>query len=168
MNLYNLNKQQEKIVTAQAKPLSEDERQFGYEDTMGAVQRYSHDPYAVKVYKTLLGKEKIAVCITLNSLWAGGVIWQDFWAYKTSEGSTAEDTFQRIVKVANEIFNDFRVNEIPNLFLYTHLREACRWLDMEHKPKSRVPYVDWAREQNGVIDWRSSIYGTRYPKQNGY
>jgi hypothetical protein len=81
---------------------------------------------------------------------------------------SAKSTYKRIIAAADKVFEDFRSNEIPNNLLHTYLREAVRFIDLEYKPSCRIPSVDWAREQQGVADWRNSIYGTRYPISEGF
>lgn len=162
MNWYKI------ATTTDSHLSSSDGRQKGWEDQMGDIQRYSYDPYQVRVYITRLAESKITVSITLHHVWAGSIIWQDFWAFGPKEMSKATATYHEVKKAADGVFKDFRTNEIPNTLINSFLREAVRFIDMEHKPASRVPYVDWAREQKGVADWRSSIYGTRYPNPQGY
>lgn len=147
---------------------SDDGRQKGWEDIMGDIQRYIYDPYQVRVYLTKVGEDKYALSLTLSHIWSGGIVWQDFWRYNIKEPTIAKKTYRDVSKAADKIFQDFRSNEIPNNLLHTYLREAVRHIDLEHKPSSRIPSVDWAREQDGHADWRTSIYGTRYPKSEGY
>lgn len=154
--------------TAEQFNSSEDGRQVGWEDAMGDIQRYSYDPYTVRIYKTIVADEKITLALTLSHIWSGGIVWQDFWCFRINEKQKAQTTYQKVTKAADTVFQEFRSNEIPNNLLHTYLREAVRFIDLEHKPTSRIPYIDWAREQNGVADWRNSIYGTRYPIAEGY
>lgn len=142
---------------------SQDGRQQGYEDTLGDVQRYIYDPYIVRVFITKLADKKVTVSINLMHNWSGMMAWQDFWKYDITDGAEAVRTYKKVTKAAADVFESFRTNEIPNNLLYSHLREAVRYIDLSHKPTSRIPHVDWAREQKGTADWRSSIYGTRYP-----
>lgn len=142
--------------------------QDGWHETLGDVQRYSYDAYTARVFITKLASEKITVSIGLYHEHNGICMWQDFWRFKISESKQALSTYQEISKIAESIMNTFKTNDIPNPMIHSHLREACRYVDVEHKPSSRIPFVDWAREQDGVKDWRSSIYGNRYPKYDGF
>jgi len=142
--------------------------QDGWEETFGDVQRYIYDAYTARVFITNLANEKITVSVSLVMIQTGHTMWQDFWRYDISEVALARATFKKVSDITGKIFDEFRYNDIPNPMLHSYLREALRHIDLKHKPKSRIPSVDWAREHDGVTDWRSSIYGNRYPKSDGF
>lgn len=141
--------------------------QRGTVSTMGDIQRYLYDAYAGRVFITRTAK-KITVSLTLAHQQFGTVCYQDFWRYELNEESKAKSTFNKVSSVVGDIFADFKTNDIPNANLHAYLREGVRDIDLEHKPTSRIPSVDWAREQHGEKDWRSLIYGTRYPEVDGF
>ena len=142
--------------------------QSGWTDTLGDVQRYSYDAYCGRVYITNLANKKITVSVQLNHLQEGTCMWQDFWRYEVAEESKARNTFNMVKKAVGKVFDDFKTNDIPNPMLHTYMREAVRNIDIQHKPTSRIPWVDWARSKSCVEDWRKSIYGNRYPESDGF
>lgn len=134
-----------------------------WHDDFGPMQRYVYDSYEGSVHLTKTSK-KCTVAVTMCHKMFGHVMWQDFWLYELNEEMQAQRTFKQVKEITQQVFDTFRTNEIPNPMLHSYLREALRHIDVVHKPTSRIPFVDWAKEQDGVSDWRSSIYGTRYPK----
>ena len=141
--------------------------QKGWIDTLGDVQRYLYDAYDCRVFITKMAS-KITVSVSLAHLQYGHVMFQDFWRFKPEEINLAKNTFQEVKKAVSEIFDQFKTAEIPNPSLHSFIREAIRHIDFEHKPTSRIPHVDWARKQDGVKDWRNSLYGNRYPESDGF
>jgi hypothetical protein len=141
--------------------------QKGWTDSLGDVQRYLYDAYDCRVFITKMA-HKATVSLTLAHLQYGHVMYQDFWRYSVDEMTSARKTFQQVKTAVDKVFQDFRTNEIPNPSLHSFLREAVRHIDLEHKPDSRIPFVDWARDKDGVKDWRNSIYGNRYPMADGF
>lgn len=142
--------------------------QDGWQDDLGDIQRYSYDAYSARVFITKLGNEKITVSVGLFHLLNGTCMWQDFWRFKSNEVSKAKSTYAKVKNATEEVFQKFRTNDIPNPMLHTHMRESVRFIDIEHKPTSRIPFVDWARSKECVKDWRSSLYGNRYPESDGF
>jgi hypothetical protein len=141
--------------------------QKGWTDTLGDIQRYMYDAYDCRVFITKTAT-KITVSVSLAHMMYGHVMWQDFWRFNTDEMPAARKTYRQVKSAVDEIFNNFRTAEIPNPNLHAFLREAVRHIDLIHKPTSRIPSVDWAREHDGVKDWRNSIYGNRYPESDGF
>lgn len=139
--------------------------QTGWTDQFGDMQRYIYDAYEARVFITKTAK-KVTVSVSMSHQMYGHTMWQDFWLFEIAEESKAKTTFAEVKKITHQVFEDFRTNEIPNPMLHSFLREAVRHISEENKPTSRIPYVDWAKKQDGVSDWRSSIYGTRYPTEH--
>jgi hypothetical protein len=141
--------------------------QKGWTDQFGEVQRYALDSYRCDVFLTQTN-QKYAVSVAVNHDMFGLTVFQEFWKYGLDERQKAEATFSEAKKIVSGIFADFRSSEEPNALLHTYIREAVRHLDADHKPSTRIPWVNNARHVDGEHDWRSSIYGTRYPQPTGY
>lgn len=141
--------------------------QEGWTDEFGDVQRYVLDAYAGSVYITKTSK-KITVSVTVTHNQFGHIMWQHFWAYPVDQSAKAKNTYKLVKQAVHEVFEEFRLDETPNNLLHSVLREAVRGIDQEANPPTRIPFVDWARYEKGQADWRSSIYGTRYPESDGF
>lgn len=143
--------------------------QDGWMTDLGDVQRYSFDPYQVRVYITkLTERDEVTVSATLHHVWSGGIVFQEFWRYKETELSKAKKGYEKVCKICEAVIEEFRTGQTPNNLIQPHLREELRYIHIENKPTTRIPHVDWARQQPGVQDWRNSIYGNRYPKTDGF
>ena len=141
--------------------------QDGWTDTFGDIQRYALDPYRAQVFLTKTS-QKITVSVTIAHEQFGLIVWQDFWSFPLNKESEAKKTYGKVHDAVQKIFSAFRGDETPNNMLHTTVREAVRHIDPQYKPDSRVPWVNWARNNDGVSDWRGSIYGVRYPDQSGF
>jgi hypothetical protein len=142
--------------------------QEGWDETLGDIQRYIYDAYTARVFITKLASEKITVSVSLYHMQNGTCMWQDFWRFKTNESAKAKACYNKVKQATEKVIQTFKTNDIPNPMIHSYLREECRFISPESKPTSRIPHVDWAREQKGVEDWRNSIYGTRYPMPDGF
>lgn len=136
-----------------------------WEEEFGDFQRWVVDACEVRAFLT---KTKYKITISLN-IWNGHMglmAWQDFWKYDVSEMSKAKSSFKKIVQVSKKIINDYKENEIPNNLLWAHLRHECRKIDREHLAKTTIPIINSSLNLDYEPDWRSSIYGTRYPNRD--
>ncbi len=147
--------------------LSKTASQEGWSEQFGEVQRFALDAYRCNVYLTKTS-HKLAVSVSVNHDMFGLNIYQEFWKYELNEDSSARSTYNKAKTIVAEIFDEFQITEEPNLNLHSRIREAVRDLDKEHKPTTRVPWINAARDVEGVSDWRKSLYGTRYPEIGGY
>lgn len=141
--------------------------QTGWTDTFGDIQRYALDPYKCEVYLTKTDR-KITVSVNVAHEMYGLVVFQDFWKFSLGEGATAKTVYGQVIDNVKRIFHLFESSETPNNMLHANIREAVRYISPEHKPSTRIPFIDAARHEKGEHDWRSSIYGTRYPHIDGF
>jgi hypothetical protein len=134
----------------------------------GDVQRYLYDAYQGRVFITNLAGKKITVSVSLFFNHTGTCMWQDFWRFDTGDEKTARKCFAEADKACRKVFDLFKNEEIPTPMLYTYLRNAVLPLYPENRPTSRSIVLDESKRNETVTDWRSSIYGTRYPESDGF
>lgn len=160
MNWYN-----------QLKTASYEVRDVGYQDgwtdIFGDMQRYALDAYRCQVFITKTS-QKITVSVSVAHDQFGTIVYQEFWKYGLNELTKAKSTFSAVKTVVAKIFDEFESSEIPNNMLHTSVREAVRYIDIDNKPSTRILSIDAARTEKGVVDWRSSLYGNRYPEVTGF
>ena len=52
----------------------------------------------------------------------------------------------------------------PNCMMFATMRKAFWNIDRENLAKTNIPHINYARQKADYEgDWRSSIYGNRYP-----
>ena len=137
--------------------------QKGWNDQFGDSQRYMYDAYDCSAHVTQLENKKLTVSAVLQHFHFGLVVYQDFWRFEEGQIKQAQECFKQVKETVGKVFDEFRTNSIPNNLMHTYLREQLRFIFPQNKPSSRIPHIDWSREQAGVSDWRNSIYGNRYP-----
>lgn len=142
--------------------------QYGEDDILGDVQRYLYDAYQARVFITNLAGKKITVSVSLYLAQFGTCVWQDFWRFDTNEEKSARECYKKVSKATSKVFDDFKTNVIPNPMIYTHLRNEVLPIFPEKRPTSRNIVLDQSRRLETVQDWRSSIYGNRYPESDGF
>ncbi len=136
-------------------------KQTSWNQSIGDSVRYTIDAHEVKVAMTEL-PTRTTVSLTLLHASFGTIMWQEFWSYKKGEDG-AKATYDKVAALTKRVVDKFVADATPSPMLHSYLREEVRHLDAEHKPSTRIPSVNWARQQDGVQDWRQSIYGTKYP-----
>lgn len=141
---------------------SQEEWGFAYGDH----QRWVIDTYEVRLFLTKT-KDKISISLNVFHYHLGMMIYQDFWKYGLDEESAAKSTFKKMKKKASEIESLFTSGDdynSPNSNIANHLRAEFWDIDREHLAKSNIPHINYARQKATYEkDWRSSIYGNRYP-----
>jgi len=132
------------------------------------VQRYAMDSYAIRtsLSKTL---DKLSVGITCNQSDLGGMVWCRYWYYDLNEFDKAKATYEAVNKSVKKVVEKFVDEEIPTPMLWAFMRKDTDEIDPEANSHNGIPYVNYL-EQNYrkefSPDWRSNIYGTRYPKHH--
>lgn len=141
--------------------------------SFGDYQRWVIDAYEVRLFKT---KTPRLIAISLN-IWnshLGEMTFQEFWKYGLNEESKAGSAYKKMITVAEDVTKQFTSGEdhdAPNNQIANVLRKRLWEVDREHLAKSNIPSVNYSREKATYVeDWRSSIYGNRYPTEetSGY
>jgi hypothetical protein len=141
-----------------------------WQTELGDYQRWVVDAYTATAYLTTT-KYKIVVSISINKLHLGTIMLQMFWKYDLSEKSRAKETFEKVKKALTKIFNELSDQEAPSSLYESMIRHDCGKIDREKIAPTTVPTVNYKNRYDYERDWRTSIYGNRYPKPtelNGY
>lgn len=129
------------------------------------VDRYLTDDYAIHLSlqeQTKLDMWSIGVYVVNKKLGISG--YQEYWHYPSSEKEVAKRTYNKINRIVKEVCEDMEVQVLPMSLLKPQLRVALNKVDVEHKERSGVHnYNYYATEVDTEGDWRSTIYGQRYP-----
>lgn len=139
------------------------ELQDSWNMNLGDYQRWVVDAYTASSYLTKT-KNKITVAITVNKVHLGTIMLQIFWKYELDEEARARKCFKETQKVLTKIFNDLSDNELPSALYEGMIRVDCSKIDPEKLAKTTIPHINWCHDVQYERDWRSSIYGNRYPK----
>ncbi len=164
MSWYNkILPQKEMIKTASGN--SDDaiaNNQEGNYDVLFDVQRYVMDSYLVKTAISTTSY-KIGVTLLCNHAFLGTVAWDAYWSYDLKDGKKAKKLYNTINKVIKELIETFVEEEIPTPLFWTMLRSKVEMLDKDNQAAINIPCLNYARHIPIAPDWRSNIYGTRYP-----
>lgn len=141
-------------------------KQDEWSHTFGDYQRWVIDAYEVRLYKT---KTDTKISISLN-IWNGHngeMTFQEFWKYDTNEESKASSAYKKMISASEEVAKEFTSGDkkdSPNNQIAAALRSKLWEIDREHLAKSNIPSINYSRQKASYEkDWRSSIYGNRYP-----
>ena len=131
------------------------------------IQRYVFDSYAVK---TALSKTDsfISISITTNHAFLGTITWDQYWFYELDEMKKAKASYKQINQVVKDTMTKFvdAGGDLPTPMFWAYLKKGCDDIDNESTIRSNIPYVNYANQYRHLSnpDWRSNIYGNRYPK----
>lgn len=127
------------------------------------VQRYSMDNYGIIVSMSK-SKFKISISVIINHSFLGSVTYSRYWAFNLEEEENAIYSYNKIIDIIKETIEEFIDDEIPTSILAPTLKSKFKSISPKNSIYSTSPYY-----KNEVIsyeepDWRSNIYGNRYPK----
>jgi len=141
--------------------------QTGKSFSMFDIQRYVFDSYSVKTSFSQTG-EKFAVSILTNHAFLGTVTWDEYWFYELNEFEKASKTYKALNEKVQEITTKFveADGDLPTPMFWTFLKQAVETIDQKATIRSNIPYVNFAKQYAKLSnpDWRSNLYGNRYPK----
>lgn len=148
-------------------PYSENsgDSQKSWNTHMGDYQRWIVDSYEATVYLTKTDY-KITISITVNKVHLGTIMLQMFWKYDLKEEKRATKAYEQIIKAVSNIFDDLTNKELPSSLYESMIRHDCRKIDTEKLAKTTIPNFNYSQNIEYERDWRSSLYGNRYPKPN--
>lgn len=88
------------------------------------------------------------------------------WKFSDSEYSLASDLFQTVCNKVDEIHEEFNRSMAPVSIVAPKLREAMKLIAENRREKMNNLPLDEIKYEQGVSDWRSSIYSNRYPNMS--
>jgi len=133
-------------------------------DSITAKDRYGSDKYEINIdlSETHLG---YSVSFYLYNFQVGVAGYLQYWHFKHGEEALARDTFGQIKKASDLLLKDIDYNNPPMAVIIPMYKSSLHLIDVEHKEKSGIDsYNRYIEGVEKAPDWRSTLYGPRYPK----
>ena len=135
--------------------------------TVFDIQRYVFDSYSVKTALSQTDK-KISVSIAANHAFLGTITWDQYWFYDLDDIDKAKETYKKVNQVVSDVSTKFveANGDLPTPMFWGYLKKECDQIDNEATIRYNIPSINYANQYRHLMepDWRSNIYGTRYPK----
>lgn len=160
--LINQIKQSSLNLELDQKDLAQADEQWGHNFTLYDVQRYVMDSYGVRVALTRTPVD-IKVSILINHNFLGTIAYDDYWSLNSDEMNEAKELYKTLCKIIKETSDEFIAERKPTSIFWPILRSKIEKLNLNQKTHTNVPYVNYSRDLSIEPDWRSNIYGPRYP-----
>lgn len=145
--------------------------QHGKYCTVFDVQRYVMDSYMSKVALSQTN-DKLTVSITVAHGFLGTITWDEYWYYNLDEMDQAQKTYKAVNKILKDTMEQFVDEEIPTPMFWAFLKKKTDDVDPDGRQRINIPVLNYARQYSDLHnpDWRSNLYGTRYPthKEESY
>lgn len=142
---------------------SSPENQKGTVGIVFDIQRYGFDNYFIRTaYSKSDDNISVSLVITHGDL--GSTAYSNYWFYELNESKIAEKTYKEVNKVVKDVMSKFTAERIPTALLFTYIRSGIEDIDKEHTASYNIPWMNFSKDVKIDPDWRSNIYGTRYPK----
>ena len=138
--------------------------QTGQYVTMGDVNRYSHDAYSIKIYISITNVD-CAVSLMASHNYLGTNQYSRFWKYAKNEYGKAQQTYDKLCKIVQEVCEDFISYERPTSLFCPTLRERIQNIDDRSAIKTNIPVVNYSYRIDYSSHWDKNIYGPRYPER---
>lgn len=145
----------------QFKYSSKKEKNF-YERVIEDVNRYEIDQYALKVAFQETHSQ-ISIGFQVNNAQIGIAGYVDYWHFNKKQHKVAQQTFETIKKIIDDIAEVFEYNRPPMAIISPICRNALQNVAIEHKERSGNYFFNWYQQLNHEADWRTTLYGNRYP-----
>lgn len=134
---------------------------------IGDTQKWPTDSYDCIVCITETNY-KITISVTIQTVHTGTVMYQLFWKYGLDEKSRAKKTYKEVIEKISNIISEITLEEMPSCLFEGMTRTDCSLIDSEKIAKTTVPHINWSQKIKYERDWRSSLYGNRYPKPTDF
>jgi len=126
--------------------------------------RHCTDDYAVNV-AIQETEDSYSVGLYVVNQKLGIACYRDYWHYKKDEKPASLKVYNELNKRAAQVVNDFQYYHWPVSIIQSKIVNALQDVDLPHREKSGVSqYNTYLTEVQVDSDWRSLIYGGRYPK----
>ena len=122
----------------------------------------NNDGYAGKVQLVENNNKIVLTARILNSVYHFPLL-EEQWHYMPQEKRRSIKTFNRVVNILEDIKVEIEAEEMPGPTLQGLMREELRFIDIDRKKGSSNRSLEAAKFIPGESDWRSSLYGNRYP-----
>ena len=132
-------------------------------DVLFDVKRYVMDSYTVKTAISTT-KNNVAVTLLCNHAFLGTIAWDAYWTFEIENADRAKKLYIKINKIIKEVCESFVENETTTSIFWPTLRSKVEMLEKDKQAATYIPSINYARDIPIEPDWRSNIYGTRYPK----
>ena len=91
--------------------------------------------------------------------------YQEYWHYDKTQRKDAMSCYNTVCTTIADMVDDIEFNEVPHALAKPYLRKRLDKIDVEHKERSGVYHYNWyVTDVEKAEDWRTTIYGTRYPR----
>jgi GH24 family phage-related lysozyme (muramidase) len=133
-----------------------------YQFDIADVDRYITDKYAASV--TLQETNRgYSVGFQVYNNQVGLVGCVHYWHYDGGEKSKAESTFSKVKTTISQVLEDIGYFRPPMALISPMMNHAVRGIDLPNQERSGVYHFNWAKEVAIEPDWRTTLYGNRYP-----
>ncbi len=128
-------------------------------------ERYKSDAHRIWVFK-VANTQGTAVSLEIKNERDGMMIYSDYWHYNKKQENRADKTFQSLVKISEQMKDDFEKQNTPTSLVCPIIRAQTKYLDMPYREKTSLGFFNDGLINETEADWRQTIYGERYPQQN--
>ena len=127
------------------------------------VDRYISDDIAINVtFQETAARYSVGVYSVNYKVGVSG--YQEYWHYDRKDRKQALKSYNAICAIVAEMVEEIEYNAIPHTLAKPFLRKRLDKIDVEHKERSGVYHYNWyAYEAEKEADWRTTLYGNRYP-----
>jgi len=141
------------------RPYFKDEFHFEISD----VDRYTTDKYFANLtlQETI---DKYSVGFQMYNYQVGITGAVQYWHYDKDEFSRAKKTFTAAKTALRDMMTDLEYLRPPMAIITPMIRAALHPIDIPKKERSGNYFFNWFKELPKESDWRTTLYGDRYPK----
>lgn len=130
--------------------------------TISDVDRYTSDKYWISI-QILESVQRWSVGLNMINSHVGICGQGQYWQFDKNEGKQAKATFAEVKNISMKLKDEIEYTRPPMAIITPLFRSALRYVDFPHRERSGVYNYNWYEELEHEADWRTSLYGQRYP-----
>ncbi len=139
-------------------PYYKDEFKFEISD----VDRYATDKYLANL--TLQETDRLySIGFQMYNYQVGITGSVQYWHFEKDELDRAKKAFNEIKIALQETMSDIEYHRPPMAIITPMVRAALQNIDVGRKERSGKYFHNWFEELSKEADWRTTLYGNRYP-----
>ena len=127
--------------------------------------RYITDDYGISIsLNETVNRYSVGINVVNAKIGVSSL--SEYWHFPLDQRDKAIETYNEIVKRVKVAVHDIEYEEIPMGLIQPIIYKAIKDINNEDKERSGIFLVDVNKSEIGVeteADWRSSLYGHRYP-----
>jgi len=133
---------------------------------LGDYQRWVVDTFRIESFMTKLNDRNV-ISLHVYNWHVGTMRYQEFWKFGADEEEECKKVYKQVIETCKEVIDELtgpKNEDQPKTIVVSKLRAKVWEIARDRLPRTNIPHINYYYDKaKPEEDWRSSIYGNRYP-----